>query len=587
MRQIVWHATETSIITATKLLGVVGENNASEIVADVSSLDALFPGADYAIIAMRPDGVKKPILGLATSDNGVIRVSIEADVVAVDGDVLMELRAYQGEKVAISLTVAMRVMHSPISEPDPDNVVTPPWALEVLDKAEHIVVSVDAAESAANRAEEAANSVVGITFSQDEDGHLIQHIPEQEDNDLGRVEGLSAYEVWLSAGNTGTVEDYLSAIKGADGKTGTIAITETETANPGTAAQMIELADSTLEVRKYKAVIPAGATGQDGLPGTPGRDGTPGVDGTPGADGKTAYASAIDGGYEGDEETFNADLADVSSKMSIAEYADVEPGRVKDAARLGGQEATNFVQKPSGETQNNVMAFDSAGNAMDTEVPATRLPILGTTAQRTVYIATTGTDANDGLTTSRPMATVAGALSRYGGTDSLRLLFANGTYDIGDIQFYSGVLLTYQSQSGLAENVTLVGRMHPVGAMVQIYRLTLKAAALPPVYTPMASTVTIRECIIDGGGTDGKQYGVYMQYGSTCTIFGTTFSNCSRAIYAYRGCMIGCSSVSINESCDIGIYNAGSVIVWGPETASHYNQATTQETITFGGQIFH
>ena len=34
---------------------------------------------------------------------------------------------------------------------------------------------------------------------------------------LGRVVGKSAYEIWLDAGNTGTVADYLAAIKGDQG----------------------------------------------------------------------------------------------------------------------------------------------------------------------------------------------------------------------------------------------------------------------------------------------------------------------------------------------------------------------------------
>lgn len=38
--------------------------------------------------------------------------------------------------------------------------------------------------------------------------------------DLGQVTGKSAYQVWLEAGNAGTVEDFLNAIKGDKGETG-------------------------------------------------------------------------------------------------------------------------------------------------------------------------------------------------------------------------------------------------------------------------------------------------------------------------------------------------------------------------------
>ena len=34
---------------------------------------------------------------------------------------------------------------------------------------------------------------------------------------LGRIVGLSAYEVWLEQGNTGTEQDYLNSLKGEQG----------------------------------------------------------------------------------------------------------------------------------------------------------------------------------------------------------------------------------------------------------------------------------------------------------------------------------------------------------------------------------
>lgn len=46
---------------------------------------------------------------------------------------------------------------------------------------------------------------------------------------LGRVVGLSAYEVWLENGNTGTEEDFLNSLKGKDGGNGTYMGTEEPT----------------------------------------------------------------------------------------------------------------------------------------------------------------------------------------------------------------------------------------------------------------------------------------------------------------------------------------------------------------------
>lgn len=38
---------------------------------------------------------------------------------------------------------------------------------------------------------------------------------------LGRIDGLSAYEVWLENGNKGTEEEFLASLKGKDGSNGT------------------------------------------------------------------------------------------------------------------------------------------------------------------------------------------------------------------------------------------------------------------------------------------------------------------------------------------------------------------------------
>lgn len=37
---------------------------------------------------------------------------------------------------------------------------------------------------------------------------------------LGRIDGLSAYEVWLENGNEGTEEEFLASLKGKDGSQG-------------------------------------------------------------------------------------------------------------------------------------------------------------------------------------------------------------------------------------------------------------------------------------------------------------------------------------------------------------------------------
>lgn len=79
------------------------------------------------------------------------------------------------------------------------------------------------------------------------------------------ADGLSAYDIWVNQGNTGTIEEFLDSLTGMDGQ--------------------------------------PGAIGQDG------QDGLDGQDGAPGANGASAYEIWISLGNEGSEEDFIASLA--------------------------------------------------------------------------------------------------------------------------------------------------------------------------------------------------------------------------------------------------------------------------------------
>ncbi|MEE9407352.1 MAG: hypothetical protein V3V28_04670, partial [Polaribacter sp.] len=81
--------------------------------------------------------------------------------------------------------------------------------------------------------------------------------------DLSPVAGISAYQQWLDAGNTGSEADFLTSLKGADGTNGTNGV-------DGKSA--------------YQAWLDAGNTGTEadflnGLKGADGTNGTNGVDG--------------------------------------------------------------------------------------------------------------------------------------------------------------------------------------------------------------------------------------------------------------------------------------------------------------------
>lgn len=92
--------------------------------------------------------------------------------------------------------------------------------------------------------------------------------PKEEPNP--KLKGpITAYEFWLAAGNTGTVEDFVESMKGKVGPKGD----KGEKGDKGDPGPM-------------GPAGPKGDKGDDGIPGTPGPQGERGLPGNPGKDGK-------------------------------------------------------------------------------------------------------------------------------------------------------------------------------------------------------------------------------------------------------------------------------------------------------------
>lgn len=93
----------------------------------------------------------------------------------------------------------------------------------------------------------------------------IEPIQAQQDVVLeisaGR-DGASAYQLWLAAGNTGTVEDFLASLQGGDGDPATVAIGTVTTGEPGSAAAVTNVGTSSAAVLNF--TIPRGADGVGG-----------------------------------------------------------------------------------------------------------------------------------------------------------------------------------------------------------------------------------------------------------------------------------------------------------------------------------
>lgn len=93
--------------------------------------------------------------------------------------------------------------------------------------------------------------------------------------DIGST-GLSAYQVWLGQGNTGTQQDFLDSLKGTNGGFPNVGIGTTTTLPSGTPAN-VNTAGSTLGNVVLNFGIPTGPAGDKGDKGDKGDPGAPGA----------------------------------------------------------------------------------------------------------------------------------------------------------------------------------------------------------------------------------------------------------------------------------------------------------------------
>jgi hypothetical protein len=112
------------------------------------------------------------------------------------------------------------------------------------------------------------------------------------------ADGLSAYDIWVNQGNTGTIEEFLDSLTGMDGQPG---------ANGQDGQDGLDGQDGAPGANGQDGQD--GLDGQDGAPGANGQDGQDGAPGANGANGASAYEIWISLGNEGSEEDFIASLA--------------------------------------------------------------------------------------------------------------------------------------------------------------------------------------------------------------------------------------------------------------------------------------
>lgn len=223
--------------------------------------------------------------------------------------------------------------------------------------------------------------------------------------------GDSAYEVWLSSGNTGTIYDYLEYIKGPKGDPGPRgakgdpgnnangfdyqgalnSITDLPLPSSGNVSDAYNIG-SYLFVSNGDQWVNMGAiVGPKGDKGDKGNPGQDGEDGTDGADGLSAYQIWLNQGNIGTEDDF---LAFLKGEQG-------EQGLKGDQ----GDQGTQGVQGPPGEGLNIVGIINS-----ESELPATAKAgtgyLVGPNEYLYVWIPTTptsdtGTWENVGVLTGK------------------------------------------------------------------------------------------------------------------------------------------------------------------------------------------
>ena len=168
------------------------------------------------------------------------------------------------------------------------------------------------------------------------------------------LDGASAYQVWLGAGNAGTEQDFLNSLVGDAGATGNVGV-------DGKSA--------------YQIWIEVGNTGThqdflDSLLGPAGDDGITGQDGT---DGDSAYDIWIDAGNFGTEEDFlnslvpqndpTAILAPTISQIYVSEETILNAliGDLDAVSASTQTEDTNLSYTVTDAFSKNFISLDSAG----------------------------------------------------------------------------------------------------------------------------------------------------------------------------------------------------------------------------------
>jgi hypothetical protein len=186
----------------------------------------------------------------------------------------------------------------------------------------------------------AQNSLTYVTVITDSSSNPVN--PETVQGEDGR----SAYQVWKSAGNTGTEQEFLNSLVGLQGDTGDAATIQVGTIATGLAGTNVIVANSgTIEAAILDFTIPEGSPGTIGI------------------DGDSAYVIWLAEGNVGTVENFLEAITGPVSTLAIGTTTTGAAGESADVTNSGTSSAAIFdFTIPEGTQGNGITSssYDSA-----------------------------------------------------------------------------------------------------------------------------------------------------------------------------------------------------------------------------------
>ena len=200
-------------------------------------------------------------------------------------------------------------------------------------------------------------------------GDVVEHDTTVDDGNKGEDENkdyseiykdpYDVYEELTNKGYTGSFEEWVESLKGADGADGKSAYQlAVENGYTGTVEEWL--------LSLVGAPGKDGADGKDGIDGAPGKDGVDGEDGKDGLDGKSVYDLAVENGFKGTLEDWLLSLVGADGKDGV----DGAPGKdgADGAPGKDGEDGKDGDKGDKGETGATIekVEFDEQGRLVIT-----------------------------------------------------------------------------------------------------------------------------------------------------------------------------------------------------------------------------